>query len=214
MVIDVRDQTKKTSLGWLALFGILSFSSGCENMMQDMYNQPKYEPFEKSEFFPDDQSARPLVSNTVVHTSGGFASSSSGRVGVAQVPIVSGEEKLAQGSIPFPITLALLRRGQERYNVYCAPCHSRVGDGDGMIARRGFPHPPSYHSERLRNVPDSHFYNVIIQGFGRMFSYADRVEPQDRWAIVAYIRALQLSQYTPLDNITKKARQSLEENNE
>jgi mono/diheme cytochrome c family protein len=88
----------------------------------------------------------------------------------------------------------LLARGQQRFDIYCAPCHSRAGDGDGMIARRGFPHPPSYHQPRLREAPDRHFYDVMTNGYGIMRSYADRVPPEDRWAIVAYVRALQLSQ--------------------
>jgi mono/diheme cytochrome c family protein len=93
-----------------------------------------------------------------------------------------------------PVTRALLVRGQERYQIYCLPCHSPLGDGDGPIVRRGFPHPPSYHEQRLRDAPDRHFFDVITNGYGIMYSYADRVSPQDRWAIVAYIRALQLSQ--------------------
>jgi mono/diheme cytochrome c family protein len=93
-----------------------------------------------------------------------------------------------------PVTPALLERGRERYDIYCAPCHSPIGDGQGMIVRRGFPPPPSYHIDRLRNAPPQHFYDVITQGFGAMYSYAGRVSPADRWAITAYIRALQLSQ--------------------
>jgi hypothetical protein len=214
--MDVRYQIKRkiSSVSGLVLVSIFLLLSGCEKMLQQMYNQPRYKPLDKSELFSDGQSARPLVSDTVAYSSGGFASPSSGRAGVAEVPIVSGELKLAQGDNPLPITLELLRRGQERFDIYCSPCHSRVGDGNGMIVRRGFPSPPSYHSERLRNVPDSHFYNVITEGYGLMFSYADRVEPKDRWAIAAYIRALQLSQYAPLDSITKMTRQSLKNNNE
>ena len=97
-------------------------------------------------------------------------------------------------AIPYPITMRLLQRGRERFQIYCEPCHSPLGDGDGMIARRGFPHPPSYHIARLRAAPDRHFYDVITNGYGIMYSYADRVAPEDRWAIVAYIRALQRSQ--------------------
>ncbi|HET7401270.1 MAG TPA: cytochrome c, partial [Usitatibacter sp.] len=97
-------------------------------------------------------------------------------------------------AMPYPVTLALLQRGQERYGIYCVPCHSPLGDGDGMVARRGFPHPPSYHIDRLRRAPDRHFYDVITNGYGVMYAYGDRVAPPDRWAIVAYIRALQRSQ--------------------
>lgn len=215
-MIEARYELKRkvAPLGKGVLISILLMLSGCERMLQEMYNQPRLNPFAKSKLFPHEQSARPLVSNTVAYSSGGIASSSSGRAGVMQVPMVSGELKLVQGNNPFPITLNFLRRGQERFNIYCAPCHSLVGDGNGMIAHRGFPAPPSYHSERLRNAPDSHFYNVITEGYGLMFSYADRVKPKDRWAITAYIRALQLSQYASLDSITKLTRQSLEDNNE
>jgi mono/diheme cytochrome c family protein len=99
------------------------------------------------------------------------------------------------------VAMELLRRGQERYNIYCAPCHSPLGDGDGMVARRGFPHPPSYHSDRLRQAPDRHFYDVMTKGYGIMAPYADRVAPEERWAIVAYIRALQLSQYARIEDL-------------
>jgi mono/diheme cytochrome c family protein len=95
------------------------------------------------------------------------------------------------------ITLDLLQRGRDRFDVFCSPCHSIAGDGDGMVARRGFPHPPSFHIERLRNASDTHFYAVITNGYGAMHSYATRVAPADRIAIVAYIRALQLSQRAP-----------------
>jgi mono/diheme cytochrome c family protein len=108
-----------------------------------------------------------------------------------------------------PVTLALLHRGQERFNIDCAPCHGRSGNGDGMIVKRGFPAPPSYHSARLRQAPDSHFYEVITHGYGVMYPYADRVAPLDRWAIAAYIRALQLSQHAPVDRLDAQDRQRL-----
>ena len=98
-------------------------------------------------------------------------------------------------TIPYPVDLALLKRGQDRYMIYCVPCHSPAGDGDGLVVRRGFPPPPSYHQDRLRNAPDRHLYDVISKGYGVMVPYGDRVEPADRWAIVAFIRALQLSQH-------------------
>ncbi|HZT89105.1 MAG TPA: cytochrome c [Stellaceae bacterium] len=110
---------------------------------------------------------------------------------------------------PPTLTMALLQRGQQRFDIYCAPCHSRVGDGDGMIVHRGFPHPPSYFIERLRQAPPQYFYDVITNGHGAMFSYADRVAPDDRWAIAAYIRALQESSGATLADVPADKRGGL-----
>ena len=109
-----------------------------------------------------------------------------------------------------PLTIALLERGQQRFDIYCSPCHSRIGDGNGIIVQRGFPHPPSYDIGRLRNAPDQHFYDVITHGYGVMYSYADRVEPADRWAIVAYIRALQASASASLSDVPSERRGALQ----
>jgi mono/diheme cytochrome c family protein len=111
---------------------------------------------------------------------------------------------------PPPVTPALLARGQQRFNIYCAPCHDRVGDGNGMIVQRGFPRPPSYHIDRLRQAPSQHFYDVITNGYGAMYSYAARVAPADRWAIVAYIRALQASQDATLAQLPEDERSALQ----
>lgn len=187
----------------VCLLALLLFLGGCEKLVRNMYDQPRYQPLQPSPLFPDGSSSRPVVPNTVAHTSGNLAGTSSGRVGAEE------ERRRVQAEraqhMPYPITLALLKRGRERFDIYCAPCHSPVGDGDGMIARRGFPHPPSYHIERLRAAPDRHFYDVITHGHGIMYSYADRVTPEDRWAIVAYIRALQLSQYASLKDVPADA---------
>lgn len=110
---------------------------------------------------------------------------------------------------PPPVTMALLERGQQRFDIYCSPCHGRLGDGNGMIVQRGFPHPPSYHGERLRNAPNQHFYEVITHGYGAMYPYGDRVAPADRWAIVAYIRALQASAKASLSDVPDEKRSSL-----
>jgi mono/diheme cytochrome c family protein len=110
---------------------------------------------------------------------------------------------------PPPVTAALLARGQERFNIFCAPCHGPTGDGNGMVVERGFPAPPSYHIDRLRQAPVQHFYDVITNGYGVMFSYADRVPPNDRWAIAAYIRALQASQNTPVASLTPDEQKAL-----
>ncbi len=108
-----------------------------------------------------------------------------------------------------PVTTALLERGQQRFDIYCAPCHGRVGDGKGMIVQRGFPNPPSYHIDRLRDAPSQHFYDVITNGYGVMYSYAARVVPEDRWAIAAYIRALQASQHANVADMTESERSAL-----
>jgi mono/diheme cytochrome c family protein len=130
-------------------------------------------------------------------------------VGPAQVPsdTVEYNEKPVQAP---PVTLALLERGQERFRIYCTPCHSELGDGHGMIVQRGFPPPPSYTIERLRQAPVQHFYDVITNGHGAMYSYAERVQPLDRWAIVAYIRALQLSQYAKVAVVPPDERGALQ----
>ncbi|HEY9857506.1 MAG TPA: cytochrome c [Stenomitos sp.] len=175
--------------GWrasLALTGLLA--TGCRQQMAD---QPKYTPFAPSAFFADGQSARLPVAGTVAR-------------GTRVAPPVP------TGSFPVPVTRALLQRGQERYNVYCSPCHDRTGSGNGMIVQRGFPQPPSFHAARLLAAPESHFYQVITDGYGIMYSYASRVAPADRWAIAAYIRALQLSQHASLSDVPPAERQQLQ----
>jgi mono/diheme cytochrome c family protein len=183
--------------------------AACEKAKQDMYDQPRYKPYAKSELFTDNNSARPLPAGTMPRATGGMADASGGRLGMQDMQQdVAAEHAQA---MPYPITQQLLQRGQQRYEIYCMPCHSAVGDGDGLVVRRGFPAPPSYHIERLRQAPDRHFYDVITNGYGIMYSYADRVAPPDRWAIVAYIRALQLSQHAPVAQLTPPMRAQLQE---
>lgn len=110
---------------------------------------------------------------------------------------------------PPPITMALLERGQEQFRIYCTPCHSELGDGNGFIVQRGFPHPPPYTSAKLLKATPQKFYDVITHGYGIMYSFADRVKPADRWAIVAYIHALQLSQHTQVADLTPAQRELL-----
>jgi mono/diheme cytochrome c family protein len=180
----------------LALAAVLCLSlTGCEKWARNMYDGAKAKPLRPSERFDDGNSSRPQVEGTVEYNRGILAATSSGVAGREREAGRLAAERAA--AIPYPITMELLRRGRERFDIYCAPCHSRLGDGDGMIARRGFPHPPSYHIDRLRNAPDRHFYDVMTNGYGVMYPYRDRVSPEDRWAIVAYIRALQLSQDAP-----------------
>ena len=177
---------------------VLTALNGCHT---DMRDQPRYETLEASDFFANGQSARPLVKGTVARGSLNddtvFLTGKSGGEFVAQMPI--------------EIDGALLARGQERFNIFCAPCHARTGNGDGMIVQRGFRQAPSYHSERLRTASDGHFFDVVTHGFGAMPRYSTQIEPHDRWAIVAYIRALQLSQNARLDNAPAAERASLEE---
>ncbi|MGZ3183678.1 MAG: c-type cytochrome [Telluria sp.] len=178
---------------WLLLACLLC--AGCERAAQDMYDQPRYKPMAGSTQFPDGSSSRMPPGGAVPFARGGLADSTGGRTG--SVAVQADLQADAAQAMPFPVTLALLRRGQQRYTIYCVPCHSAVGDGDGFVVRRGFPAPPSYHTDRLRAAPDRHFYDVISHGYGIMYPYADRIEPADRWAIVAYIRALQLAQQAP-----------------
>jgi mono/diheme cytochrome c family protein len=151
----------------------------------DMHVQPRQNPLSRSDFFTDQRSERPPVEGTVAR----------GQLR-EDAYLYTGKIGNSLGDyMPFPVTKEVLERGRERYNIYCAPCHSRVGDGNGFIPARGFPRkPPSYHIERLRTAPLGHFYDVITSGFGIMPDYASQIPPQDRWKIVAYIRALQLSQ--------------------
>jgi mono/diheme cytochrome c family protein len=123
--------------------------------------------------------------------------------------VVARDDALHAPAAP-PVTMALLERGRERFDVYCAPCHGRDGSGNGMIVQRGFPHPPSYYNDRLRNAPSQHFYDVITHGYGVMFPYADRVEPADRWAIAAYIRALQASVSATVADVPADQRSALQ----
>jgi mono/diheme cytochrome c family protein len=112
-------------------------------------------------------------------------------------------------STPPSLTLALLQRGQQRYRIDCVPCHSELGDGNGMVVQRGFPHPPSYDLDRLRQAPTQHFYDVMTDGYGDMYSFAGRLSPQDRWAVAAYIRALQLSRHADLASLSDAERKAL-----
>jgi len=179
----------------LAVLAAALALAGCEKLARNMYDGAKVKPLRPSGQFDNGNSSRPYVAGVVEYNRGVLAMSSSGRADRAREGRRLAAERAK--SIPYPITMQLLERGEDRFDAYCAPCHSRLGDGDGRVARRGFPHPPSYHIERLRNAPDRHFYDVITHGYGVMYPYADRVTPEDRWAIVAYIRALQLSQDAP-----------------
>jgi mono/diheme cytochrome c family protein len=175
---------------------ILLLATACR---QDMHDQPRYEPLERSTFFDDGRSARPFVEGTVAR--GHLKSDEHFYTGKVNGELVN--------ALPFPATKEVLDRGHERYNIYCSPCHDRVGNGRGIIVQRGFRQPPSLHIDRLRQAPLGHFFDVMTNGFGTMYSYADRITPQDRWAIVAYIRALQMSQNATLDDVPVEERSKL-----
>jgi len=169
---------------WLGLLLL----AGCR---RDMQNQPRFNPLAESDFYADLRSARPPVEGTVsrgqLHEDAYFYT---GKIGPNPADYM-----------PFPVTEDVLARGRERFNIFCAPCHSRMGDGNGMIVQRGFRRPPSYHIARLRQAPLGYFFDVMTNGFGAMPDYASQIPPRDRWCIVAYVRALQLSQNATMADV-------------
>jgi len=187
----------RTNLTLGALVLSLAVLSACR---QDMHDQPKYIPLRPSDFFADGRSARPLIEGTVAR---GYLD--------ANVLLYTGKgpDGKPSNEFPMPVTKELLLRGQQRFNIYCSPCHDRTGNGNGMIVRRGYRHPPTYHSDRLRQQPNGYFFDVITRGFGAMPDYAVQVQPEDRWAIVAYIRALQLSQQASINDVPAADRSQL-----
>jgi cytochrome c553 len=189
-----RSLARGLTVACLGAIALLLF--GCR---LDMHVQPKYLPYEPTDFFGDGRSERQPVPGTVAR----------GHLRLDELMFTGRENGVVVDKFPFPITKADLDRGRERYNVYCTPCHDYTGTGRGMIVQRGFPQPPSYHIQRLRDAPAGHFYEVITNGFGAMYSYAARVEPADRWRIAAYIRVLQLSRNAKMDDVPESERQPL-----
>ena len=167
--------------------------TGC-SLKQDMALQPKNRPLSPSDFFTDGRSERPILENTVARGS------------LANDALTVPKESNA---FPLPINQELLERGEGRYKIFCTPCHGLQGDGNGMVALRGMKHPPSYHEERLRNEPNGYLYDVITNGFGAMYGYSAQISPRDRWAIVAYLRALQLSRNAPVGQLPAELREKL-----
>ncbi len=186
------------SLRAAPLIALAVLSSSCR---QDMHDQPKLEPYEASTFFADGRASRPVVAGTVARGA------------------LEEDEHLFQGRVagkladtfPFEITREEMLAGRRGYEVFCAPCHDGTGGGNGMIVERGMLRPPSFHVERLRAAPPGHFFDVITNGFGVMYDYSDRIAPRERWAIVAYVRALQRSQNATLDDVPADRRASLVE---
>jgi hypothetical protein len=177
----------------LALLGAVA----CRRDMQD---QPRYKPLRASRFFADDRSARPTPPGTI-------ARDELNNTDVLHTGIANG---VFATQFPIPVTRKFLVRGQERFNIYCTPCHGFLGDGNGMVARRGFKWPANLHSDRLRNAPPGYLFQVITNGYGAMPSYSSQIEPEDRWAILAYVRALQLSRNASLADIPAEHRRDLE----
>ena len=180
----------------LALLALLALGA-CR---QKMANQPRYDPLEPSDFFSDGMSARPRVAGTVA------------RGEMSDDPFFDSGKRGGQVADGFPmgVTLELVNRGHERFDIYCAQCHGRVGDGNGMIPSRGYRRPPSFHTETLRKAPTGHLFDVMTNGFGAMPPYRNQIPPRDRWAIAAYIRALQLSQNATIADVPPAQRGQLD----
>ncbi len=174
---------------------LIVFVAGCD---QRMRYQPKLKPLQESEVFADGRGARPLPEGTVAR----------GHLLDDPMLFTGMDGTTLTQVLPIPLDRALLERGQDRFNIFCAPCHGRLGNGDGMIVRRGMVRPPSFHEDRLLSAPIGHFYDVMTNGFGRMFSY-NHIPVADRWAIAAYIRVLQKSQHASLADVPEKEREKL-----
>jgi mono/diheme cytochrome c family protein len=172
-------------------------SAGCR---QDMHDQPRFKPYAKSDFFADKRSARPLVDGTVAR----------GHLREDAVLYTGKEAGKPADAFPFPVTADVMARGRERFDIFCSPCHGRTGAGDGMIVRRGYRKPPTFHQDRLRQAAPGYTYDVITNGFGAMPDYAQQIQVRDRWAIVAYITALQRSQHAAADRLPAEARAALD----
>lgn len=238
-VINIRTSWRGSSRGrWGLLAGVMLMGfvlSGCDRQGNfsalSMWNRSRLKPYEPSSFMPNGSSSQKPPAGTVwrgqieqdkLYPPGTFApirdmyaagvtpvfNEGPGNVGPTGDYRVRGAGALMD-EFPFPITEKVLLRGQERYDIYCVPCHGRTGYGDGMIVRRGFSAPPSYHQKRLREAPVGHYFDVITNGFGAMYPYGDRITPEDRWAIIAYIRALQVSQNASKQDIPATKREQL-----
>jgi mono/diheme cytochrome c family protein len=183
------------TLGLVSASALAFCLVACNPIRQDMANQPKNRPLSPSDFFVDGRSGRPLLENTVAHGS------------IADDELVVSKESTA---FPVPVNEELLVRGQQRYGIFCTPCHGLQGDGNGMASMRGMKHPPSYHDDRLRKSPNGYFFDVITNGFGGMLGYSAQIPPRDRWAIVAYVRVLQLSRNAKVSDLPAELKQKLE----
>lgn len=189
------------TLSAIAILPLLLLMAACR---QDMQDQPKYKPLGANRFFADGRDARPIPAGTIardeLNDTDSFHTGSD----------ANGE---FLDTIPMKVDLKLLRRGQQRFDIYCSPCHGRTGDGNGMVAQRGLKIPADLHTDRLRSVPPGYVYQVIKNGYGAMGDYGDQIPVNDRWAIVAYVRALQLSRDAPLNDVPEEQRGQLSAEN-
>ena len=179
------------------IFGLLLGTVACR---QDMQDQPKYKPLGENRFFPDGRNARPIPLGTIATDE--LNDNDAYHTGEKNGTFVD--------TIPVPVNLALLHRGQDRFDIYCSPCHGLVGDGDGMVAQRGFRAPADFHTDRLRHVPPGYIYQVITNGYGAMPDHGDQIPVADRWAIVAYVRALQYSRHGSIADVPAAVRRDLD----
>jgi len=187
----------RTFVSFVTFASLALFLTACR---QDMHDQPKYVPLRESTFFNDARSARPLVEGTVAR----------GQLHDDELMYTGKLQGQDATVLPMRVDAQVMARGQERFNVYCSPCHGRTGVGDGMIVRRGYRRPPSLHQDRLRDAPLGHFFDVMTNGFGAMPDYAAQIKVEDRWAIVAYIRALQLSEHATMADVPAADRSRLQ----
>lgn len=185
----------RRAIVWILLLGLAL--TGCG---RNMYEQARFEEDEPAPFFADGTSSRPLIEGTVSRSRGE----------IDEVFFTGQDDNGLLTEPPLEVTEAVLERGQQRYNIYCSPCHNYSGNGEGMIVQKGFVQPASFHEPRLQAAPVGYFFQVITNGYGQMYSYASRVPPEDRWAISAYIRALQYSQNAPVAELPADVRERLE----
>jgi mono/diheme cytochrome c family protein len=196
--------TLKSTLSLIFLAAALLLVTGCDVVPLHMRSQPRYEPLDPSNLWENGMASRPIPANTIPRGEFGLMMLDSeyytGKIS---------EEEFVQ-TIPFEVDRETLLRGQDRFDVFCSPCHGVLADGQGMIVERGFKQPSTFHDQRLYDAADGYFYDIIGNGFGVMYGYGSRIQPDDRWAIVAYIRALQFSQNVPLDSLSPEDRANVE----
>src|SRR5215469_16425852 len=190
----MKNKPSLLAIAALCALGATGCGDGANTLRQDMANQPRQNPLSPAPIFADGRSARPIEDNTVMRGS------------VQEDALLVPKDSNA---FPLPLTAELLQRGQQRYTIFCTPCHGIQGDGMGMVAMRGMKYPPSYHQDRLRNEPAGYLYDVITNGFGAMYGYSAQIPPRDRWAIIAYLRALQLSRNARAADLPAELREEL-----